>query len=726
MGELLLELESRGVEKLEAQRFILQCVLAMFAEDRNLLPRDTFISCLDDCLKGESSYDVLGNLFHAMNQPGKIPAGRYKGVDYFNGGLFAKIDRVELTKDELNSLAKIAKENWGQVRPAIFGSLFESTVDKKERHAKGIHFTSEADIMRVVRPTISRYWEEKIEQATTLTELYALQIELRNYRILDPACGSGNFLYIAYQELKRIELWLLEKISQRQRKEDKQLEIGFVTPLQFYGMDTNLFAVELAKVTMAIAKKIAIDNFELTEPTLPLDTLDNNIVCQDALFNEWQQADAIIGNPPFLGGKYLRKNLGDKYINEILNKFSDVKDSVDLCTYWFRLAHDCIDEKGRVGLVGTNSISQGKSRNASLNYIIKNGGYIHEAVSTQPWSGEANVHVSIVNWSKDKFETSYLDNQIVSKINSSLKSTTDVSLALYLKANANICFQGVIPVGKGFILTEEHIKYWLEYNPNNKTVCKRLLDAVSLTHSPCNNPRRWIIDFNDMNIEEASRYVLPFQHLKKTVKPERENNRRETTRENWWKFGEKRPIMRKKLTNLAVYFSIPRHSKWFIFVPAQSDWLPADSTSIVALEDFYILGILTSNIHRTWVKAQGSTLEDRIRYTHNTCFETFPFPQNISVSLAELIRLKAKELIAYRTEQMTINNCGITHLYNAFFHESTSRLYKLHKEIDELTMQAYNFNKTNNVLENLLEINLNLAERERSGLQIIGPYDPNT
>ncbi|MDF5723391.1 MAG: N-6 DNA methylase [Rhizonema sp. PD37] len=382
----------------------------MFAEDRNLLPRDLFISCLDDCLKGESSYDVLGGLFHAMNQLGKIPAGRYRGVDYFNGGLFSKIHPIELTKDELKFLTKISLEDWGKVRPAIFGGLFKSTQDKKERQARGIHFTSEADIMKVVRPTISRYWEEKIEQATTLT------IELRNYRVLDPACGLGNFLYIAYQELKRIELWLLDKISQRQRKEDKQLEIGFVTPLQFYGMDTNLFAVELAKVTMAIARKIAIDNLELTETALPLDTLDNNIVCQDALFNQWQQADAIIGNPPFLGGKHMKTTLGDNYVNRIFNKFPDVKDSVDICTYWFTIAHDNINENGRAGLVGTNSISQGKSRNASLNYIVKNNGYIHEAISTQPWSGEAKVHVSIVNWSKKESKRCYLDNQLVQSI----------------------------------------------------------------------------------------------------------------------------------------------------------------------------------------------------------------------------------------------------------------------------------------------------------------------
>jgi type II restriction/modification system DNA methylase subunit YeeA len=398
MGELLLELESRGIEKLIGQRFILQCVLAMFAEKRQLLPRDMFISCVQDCMKGESSYDVLGGLFREMNQPGITPAGRYQGVDYFNGGLFSKLHAIELTREELNFLDVSARENWSKVRPAIFGNLFEGTVDKKERHARGIHYTSEVDIMKIVRPTISRYWEDRIETANTVKELSSLQIELQSYRVLDPACGSGNFLYLAYQELKRIETLLLEKIQSLSKSKNKQMQMGLVTPLQFYGMDTNPFAVELARVTLTIARKIAIDNLQLTEPALPLDTLDNNIVCQDALFSEWVKADAIIGNPPFLGGNRIRSGLGDEYVERIFRKFLEVKSQVDFCSYWFRLAHEYINKKGRVGLVGTKTISRGNSRYASLDYITRNGGYIHEAISIQKWSGEAKVYVSIVNW----------------------------------------------------------------------------------------------------------------------------------------------------------------------------------------------------------------------------------------------------------------------------------------------------------------------------------------
>jgi hypothetical protein len=518
---------------------------------------------------------------------------------------------------------------------------------------------------------------------------------------------------------------LLDKIAQRRKSANEQMQMGFVTPQQFYGMDTNPFAVELARVTLMIARKIAIDNLKLTEPALPLDTLNNNIVCQDALFSEWQKADVIIGNPPFLGGKHMRIALNNEYIDKVFQRFPDVKDSVDFCAYWFRLAHNHIDKKGRAGLVGTNSVSQGKSRIAALDYITQNDGYIHEAVSTQVWTGEAKVHVSIVNWSKEKPQTYYLDNQVVPRISSSLKTTIDVSQAIRLKANLNKCFQGVIPVGKGFIVTEQQVKDWAKADSENQKVCKVLSDATSLTDNSYGKIKRWIIDFNDMSVEEASDYVLPFEHVKATVKPERDNNRDAKARTYWWKFLRTRQEMREAIAPLSCYFNIPRHSKWFIFISAQSNWLPGDSTNVVASDDFYILGILTSNVHRLWVKAQSSTLKGDTRYTHNTCFETFPFPQTPDAKLVNQIRVKAEELHQYRTQQMEAKQWGITTLYNKFFNEPTSQLYKLHEQLDKLVMQAYDFNPSDDILEKLLQLNLELAEKQKQGKTIVGCSAPS-
>jgi hypothetical protein len=716
---------SGDLDELKIQRFLLQCVLAMFAEDHGLLPRDLFISCIQGCLKGASTYDVLGGLFREMNQPGITPAGRYKDVDYFNGGLFSIIHPIELTREELNFLDTCARENWNQIRPSIFGNIFEGAIDPKQRHTYGIHFTSEADIRQIVRPTISDYWEDRIEAASTIGELNTLQMELQSYRVFDGACGSGNFLYVAYQELKRIERKLLDKIAERRRIQPKQIEIGFVTPLQFYGIDINPFAVQLARVTMMIARKIAIDKQGLTEPVLPLDTLDQNIVCQDALFTDWVKADAIIGNPPFLGGKRMRISLGDEYIDRVLKRFPNVKDSVDLCAYWFRLAHNQLPENGRAGLVGTNSISQGKSRSASLEYIAENGGYIHEAVSTQPWSGEANVHVSIINWSKQEPKIYYLDNQVVTYINPSLQSTIDVSDASRLSANQNKCFQGVIPLGMGFLVDESQVKDWIKADYKNRKILKLFSTGVNLVKNPHGRPERWIIDFSDMSIEEVSEYVLPFEQVKNGVKPERDKNRRTTRRINWWKFGENAPKMRRTLAPLSQYFAVPRLSKWAIFIPSPISWLPGDRAVVVASEDFYILGILSSKTHRTWMHSQKSTLEDRTAYTPTSCFETFPFPQNPSPKLVEKIRATTHELHNYRTEQMEKKQWGITQLYNKFFYEPSSQLYKLHAKLDQLVMQAYGFSSDDDVLERLLALNLELAEKEKQGEPVIGAWAPS-
>jgi hypothetical protein len=288
---------------LVAQRFVLQSVLAMFAEDRGLLPRSLFVQSVQDCLGGDSAYDVIGGLFREMNTPMAPPPPDASRGWTISMGACSRNSPHGPHPQELKFLEVSALEDWSKVRPAIFGNIFESAIDQQDRHAHGIHYTAEADIMKIVRPTISRYWEERIDQANTIGQLEALQLELRTYRVLDPACGSGNFLYIAYQELKQIEQDLLDKIAERRRSPREQIQMGFVTPLQFFGIDNNPFAVELARVTLMIARKVAVDRLGLTEATLPLDTLDQNIRCQDALFTEWPKADAIIGNPPFLGGQ---------------------------------------------------------------------------------------------------------------------------------------------------------------------------------------------------------------------------------------------------------------------------------------------------------------------------------------------------------------------------------------------------------------------------------------
>ena len=294
--------------------------------------------------------------------------------------MFKEIHPIELEIGELRILDAAAGADWTKVRPSIFGNIFEgafqSDEGKKKRHAHGIHFTSEGDIKRIVLPTIVDYWGDRIAAAHSLDELQVLHRELSEYKILDPACGSGNFLYVAYQDLKAVEFDLLQRLQLLDPSRSYQ---SLVTPQQFFGMDINSFAVELAKVTLMIGRTVAIRKLDLPENSLPLDTLDKNIVCADALFTDWVKADAIIGNPPFLGGSRIRKELTDDYAERVFAKFGEIHAQVDFASYWFRLAHECLERNGRAGLVATNSISQGKSRAVSLDYIVQNDGYIYDA-----------------------------------------------------------------------------------------------------------------------------------------------------------------------------------------------------------------------------------------------------------------------------------------------------------------------------------------------------------
>jgi hypothetical protein len=384
-------------------------------------------------------------------------------------------------------------------------------------------------MLQIIRPTIVESWEERIARAKSIAELEALRYALTQYRVCDPACGSGNFLYMAYNAVKGLEVSILQGIAERRSSEamKDQAVLGLVTPLQFFGMDLSPFAVELARVTLMIARKVANDRLGLTERDLPLDNLDANITVADALFTPWPEAEAYVGNPPFLGGKHMRLNLSDAYLDQVVARFPEVRDSVDFCTYWFRLAHEQLKPEGRAGLVATNSIRHGKSRRASLDYIRDHGGHIHAAISSQPWSGEANVHVCIVNWSKQPQASCRLDGETVATINTCLRSSVDVSEAVRLQANKGFCFQGVIPVGTGFNVDSETAQAWIAADPRNAGVVKPFSMGSNLAKRPLGQPDRWIIDFADQSLEEAETYPLPFAQVKALVRPERQGNRRE-------------------------------------------------------------------------------------------------------------------------------------------------------------------------------------------------------
>ncbi|GIL14510.1 MAG: DNA modification methyltransferase [Chloroflexota bacterium] len=735
---LLRPVGQRRLDRETAQRFILQCMMALFAEDIGLLPRYVFTQIIEDCQQGASSYDLMTLLFHAMNRPGQERAGRFYGVDYFDGGLFARIDPVELTTEELRLLREAARQDWAKIHPGIFGTIFEQSMDAAERHQIGGHYTSETDILRIVRPVITRPWRERIAAASSAADLRALQEELRHYRVLDPACGSGNFLYVAYREMKALEHEILLRL---QEQNDGQLAMGFVTARQFYGFDIKPFAVELAKATLMIARKLAIDEAHSAENPLPLDNLDDNIRCADALFEPWPDFDACIGNPPYLGAKRLKQEHSAEYVNRVRAAFPDVPGNADYCVYWFRKAHEVMKPGARAGLVGTNTIRQNYSRIGGLDYITANDGHIFEAVSSMPWSGEAKVHVSIACWEKaltpqpageagdvgTRFIVSaagrtprlWLDGDTmieVPAINSSLSVKTDVSGALTLACNTEPkrVFQGLTPGHEAFVLSPDEAHHIVKGDPGSKQVIFPYLTGRDLTAEPGGRPSRYLIDMNEYDIVTAQQFDLAFSRIKNYVLPvriekakeEAEKNRKalaadpkanvtrshEQFLEYWWKHSFTRTHYAEAIKKLSRYVICSRISKRPIFDFVSTDIRLSDKVQAFLFEDDYSFGILQSNAHWLWWLERGATLKSDPAYTPHSVFDTFPWPQNPTPQQVKAVADAGRALHEYRRQAMQKNpRLTLRELYRSLEQPGKNPLNDLHAALDQAVLAAYGF-----------------------------------
>ena len=761
-----------------AQRFTLQCVTALFAEDIDLLPRGLFTELIHDCIQEPdkwNSYDSFTALFQQMNNPKEAKGGRFKGVPYFNGGLFSRVEPVELTPDELRLLLNAANENWSKVKPPIFGALFEGSMDEKERHAFGAHFTSELDILKVVIPTIVRPWRERIDSATTYKELSIIRRELFEFQVLDPSCGSGNFLYVAYRELKRLEMQLITKVHENFGMRLKQI-VGASTVVSthhFHGIDIKPFAVELAKLVMMLAKKLALDEarswfhahevpqaFEF-EQALPLDNLDKNIVCDDALFCKWPKAQAIIGNPPYQSKNKMQQELGADYVAKVRAHYSKVPGRADYCVYWFHRAHDEMKKGDRAGLVGTNTIRQNYSREGSLDHIVNNGGTITEAVSTQVWSGDAVVHVSIVNWLKGKEKgRKKLHFQIgdnrnspwevleLPEINSSLSKTIDVSKAAKLAINSEskTCFQGQTHGHEGFLLPNEDAEKEIADNPDSNDVLFPYLTADEMLGRIDSLPTRHVIDFQPRDVLQASKYKAPFARVKAMVLPTREKAARKEEERNakvlaenpkarvnrhhrnflnsWWLLSYPRSEMVARIKELSRFAVCGQVTKRPIFDFIDPGINPNAALMVFTFEDDYSFGILQSAIHWAWFVARCSTLKGDFRYTSNSVYDTFPWPQAPTMANVRKVAKAAVALRELRRKIMADNGLSLRDLYRTLETPGKNPLRDAHERLDKAVRAAYRMRANEDPLAFLLKLNLDIFNQVFATKKLTAPGLP--
>ena len=776
VGEVFRALVKNGESRERAQRFVLQTVVAMFAEDMDLMPRGIVTRLVEDCFAGQSSYDLFGALFAQMNTPKEARAGRFKGVPYFDGGLFAKLEPIELKVGELTAIRDAAEKDWSAVNPAIFGNLFQSSMDEAARHKLGAHFTSELDIMKVVGPTITQPWVERIDNASSVEDLLALREEMLAFRVLDPACGSGNFLYVAYRELVRLEIGLLDKVRRLLSPAVFKKTVGslaLVSPRQFYGLDLDSFAIELAKVTLLFAKKFALDDalkslgLRAGDPdlshdqTLPLDNLDANLVCADALFTPWPAVDAIVGNPPYQSKNKMQAEFGRAYVNKLHKEHPEVPGRADFCVYWFRKSHDHLELGQRAGLVGTNTIRQNYSREGGLDYIVDHGGTITDAVSTQAWTGDAAVHVSIVNWVKGEHAgPKRLARQIgdgadspwqwteLDSINSALSFGVDVTDAetLAVASAAGGCYQGQTHGHEGFLLMRAEAEAELKKRRKSAQVLFPYLTADELIGNVDSLPSRHVIDFAQRDLLESSAFAGPFKHVQELVLPdrraaaERELQRSDEARKadpsaktnkhhanflaSWWQLSYARADLMQRLQKLNRYVVCGRVTKRPIFEFVDPRIHPNDALMVIPYEDDYSFGILQSGPHWEWFKARCSTLGGTWRYTSNSVFDSFAWPQSPSTKQVRAVADAAVALRVLRWNERAKHKLSLRDLYRSLELPGESPLKKAQADLDRAVRAAYGMSANVEPLAFLVGLNHEVAATEKRGDAVTGPGLP--
>jgi type II restriction/modification system DNA methylase subunit YeeA len=664
-------LNKRGHEAQTVAHFLNQCLFCLFAEDAELLPGKLFERLLDksqtDPAKLSSRFEEL---FKAMRKGGDFAL---EDIHWFNGGLFEKVEVLPLETAEIKILHEASKLDWSGIEPSIFGTLFERGLDPKKRSQLGAHYTDQQSILRIINPVIveplTREWEaaradiaakiakrkksgdkaERDAQAVFTTHLE----RLKNFKVLDPACGSGNFLYVALRALKDLE----HKANLDAEALGLQRQITIeCSPANVLGIELNPYAAELARVTVWIGEIqwMLKNGYPIrTSPILqPLDHIEN----RDALLApspsqgegwaggviveaQWPTVDAIIGNPPFLGGTKKRGELGDNYFSALAKIYGErVSPGADLVCYWFQKAQEQIEYGHcyRAGLVATNSIRQQANRKV-LDRIVKNG-RIFEAWSDEQWINDgAAVRVSLVCFGvAAPYELELkLDGCLVTEIHANLRSGDDLTMAAQLPENRNASFFGIELAGS-FTIEQDQALEWLSLpNPNgrpNSEVVRPLWNGQDLTGRW---DGRWVVDFGpSMNEGDAMLYEVPFQHVLKFVKSVRISNNRKSRAEKWWRHGEARPAMRKALFGLGRYIATSEKSKHRFFIWLDEKSAPDKRLAVIARNDDATFGILSSRIHVCWALAVGSTLEDRPAYATTTCFETFPFPEGLTPNLA--------------------------------------------------------------------------------------------
>lgn len=747
-------------------------------DDNDALPLT--VDEIDRCLRAAELYwsDIDPSIFGTLFVRGLDPEKRSEaGAEYTDRDKIMMIIEPVITQPLLLEWDAVKREIAAMVGPAQtvveeaiasasgFPELVEEVRTVQSRLTSGPQLELFADLAKqkrvrgvdAVRANLRSADRDLTEMRKQGQKLFnAFLARLRAFRVLDPACGSGNFLYLALVELKNIE---------RRVSIDGEL-FGFppqfpaIGPEALLGIELNPYAAELARVSVWIGEIqwMRRSGFDIgRQPILkPLSTIE----CRNAIINAdwsaaaWPNADVIVGNPPYLGAKLLKRRLGVETTERIRALYDgQLPGFTDLVCYWFENARAMI-ERGtavRAGLVATNSIR--KNTNLPVMHRITSTTRIFEAWSEEQWTVDgAAVDVSLICFGQVNQADVRLNGNPVASVNADLTTGLDLTAARALPENRDGAFLGIQKSGP-FDVPGELARAWMQEptNPNgqrNAEVLKPYWNGDDLTGRPRDV---WFIDLPlGLTKAEASLYASPFRHIAET--PDEDGKTVQELRAalgdragpRWWEPHWPRPEMRSRIEELRRYIVTAETAQHRIFAWLSYPILPDKNLIVIPREDDLMFGLLQNRFHAAWALRKGSDLEDRPRYTHTTTFATFPFPngmaptndleaarrlptaQRIEHAAAQLNEVRNRwlypaelitrtpEIVRGFPEQVIARNEDaarilarrtLTLLYN----EMPEWLRQAHQEIDEAVALAYGWLPNisdDDALQNLLELNL--------------------
>ena len=788
------QLERAGHASDLVAQFLMRCLFTMFAEDVELIPKDSFSAMLREHASEQRRPQLpraLENLWTVMDVGGYAPT-LYAEVRRFNGKLFHQARALPLTADQLELLQEAAKADWRAVEPAIFGTLLERALDPLERHSLGAHYTPRRYVERLVLPTVieplRREWAaaqaasaQRLEAGTSKKTVAEARAELLRFldrltsiKVLDPACGSGNFLYVTLEHLKRLEGEVLTALGQL--GSSGRLELGdgtTVGPRQLLGLELNPRAAAIADVVLRIGYlQWHLRTHGLTQLREPLLDDYQNIRQQDAVLTcdgpgyanpcptEWPAADFIVGNPPFIGNKRLRDALGDAYVTGLRRAYANqVPDSADFVMYWWQKAAATVQAgKARsFGFITTNSISmtfssrlvqqylENADQPLSLSFVVPDhpwvdagdGAAVRISMTVGQAGRQAGVLARVIHENSSEGDDAQVVELVetVGMINADLTIGADLGNLAQLKANDGISSTGVLIIGAGFIVTPaQATALGLGAVAGLERHIRPYRNGKDLMSTPRNV---LLIDMIGLNeVEMITRFPQAYQHILQMVKPERDLNRDATRRKNWWLFARPNDQMRSSIAGLNRYIATPETSKHRVFQFVDGQVLPDNKIITIALNDAYQLGVLSSRVHTGWALATGGTLEDRPVYTKSRCFDPFPFPNATEAQQAH-IRELAEALDAHRKRQQGEHpSLTLTDLYNVVeklraghrltvkeqvTHEQglAAVVLSLHQQLDAAVADAYGWPADladAELLTRLVALNHARAAEEKAGI----------